>query len=409
MRSISAKEDMLYGWDNNRAALGATLRQALQAAAAASPAAAVDDTAPPGAPTAAAAASGSSGSSSDVMSANRQQQQQQHWRLASLSCDLPGAADMLGALPAHSLTHLDLDVRLSGETTTADDLSAALARLSNLQQLCIHSGTGFTAHSWGPEPDADIPEIPGSYLVTGVGQLTQLTSFTLFEGLTDHKGPDHIAQLLAQPLLRLRRLQLCTLPKLNLAHLSQLEEIAGDHHVAIVPGTVLPPQLKRLGQLTVWMHNAHVLESVYPLQQLQHLSLHIGNPGIPQPKLLQLTLLPGLQHLSLHYSFPCCAAAAASVWPLLPQLLELAVESGGAYGPLRKEAMADLLTGLAGCAALTKLQLKCTAANWIEYEPEYDGADDMYPVEVPTAVCSSSGTASTAQRVGDLKCDLGAW
>jgi hypothetical protein len=395
VKSVAGNVGLLCGRDKDLTSLGEVLRQALQAAAAAAAAAHLDDTAPQRGPAAVPAAAGVSASSSGVMSANpqqqqQQQQQQQGWRLGSFSCDMPGAAGMLAALPAHSLTHLDLDVRLSGDMMTADGLSAALARLSNLQQLCIQSGAGSRAPASGLQPSIDIPEIPSSYLVTGVGQLTQLTSLILFKDQPDCDGAQHIAQLLVQPLLRLRQLRIGShpWPKLDLAHLSQLEEVAG-FGMWLTPGTVFPPQLKRLGQLSVWMGDVEVLDSVYPLQQLQHLSLCIGNPGIPQPKLVQLALLPALQHLSLHYSWPMCAAETASAWPLLPQLRELTIESGGDYGPLRREAMADLLAGLAGCAALTKLQLQCTAANWIEYEPLYDGADNMYPEDVPTAVCSS--------------------
>jgi hypothetical protein len=64
----------------------------------------------------------------------QQQQQRQRWRLASFSCDLPGAAGMLDALPAHSLTRLELSLTES-RGTSLKGLVAALARLTNLQQL----------------------------------------------------------------------------------------------------------------------------------------------------------------------------------------------------------------------------------------------------------------------------------
>jgi hypothetical protein len=81
----------------------------------------------------------------------QQQQQQQHdWRLASFSCNLSGAAGMLAALPAHSLTSLDLGITNSYDTSSKE-LAAALARLSSLQRLCIASDSVFTDRTWPPQ------------------------------------------------------------------------------------------------------------------------------------------------------------------------------------------------------------------------------------------------------------------
>jgi hypothetical protein len=63
----------------------------------------------------------------------QQQQQQQGWRLASFSSDTP-AAELLAALPPHSLTHLDLCEGCCCSTHSGENissLSAALAQLSS--------------------------------------------------------------------------------------------------------------------------------------------------------------------------------------------------------------------------------------------------------------------------------------
>jgi hypothetical protein len=91
-------------------AMGQQVRKALRGAAAAQVA-----RTPPAATAVSAAAAG--GTAATASLARLQQQQQQRWRLASFSCDLPGAAGMLAALPAHSLTHLELDLTDSGSAS----------------------------------------------------------------------------------------------------------------------------------------------------------------------------------------------------------------------------------------------------------------------------------------------------
>jgi hypothetical protein len=67
------------------------------------------------------------------------QQQQQGLRMTSYRSGClskPGAVDILSALPAHSLTQLDLSCGpQGGGTLDAAAVSAALGRLSSLQQL----------------------------------------------------------------------------------------------------------------------------------------------------------------------------------------------------------------------------------------------------------------------------------
>jgi hypothetical protein len=65
----------------------------------------------------------------DVVHQQQQQQQLLGLRLASYA-GFPGDTNTLAALPAHSLTHLDLNFKYSSGIGGAA-LSAALARLSN--------------------------------------------------------------------------------------------------------------------------------------------------------------------------------------------------------------------------------------------------------------------------------------
>uniref|UniRef100_A0A383W7L2 RNI-like protein n=1 Tax=Tetradesmus obliquus TaxID=3088 RepID=A0A383W7L2_TETOB len=74
----------------------------------------------------------------EAATASQQQQQQQQacLRLSSFSSNCLVTLDMLAALPAHSLTHLDLNL-MHSPAMDGSALSAALARLSSLQQLSL--------------------------------------------------------------------------------------------------------------------------------------------------------------------------------------------------------------------------------------------------------------------------------
>jgi hypothetical protein len=94
------------------------------------------------------------------------QQQQSRLCLPNFISDSLCAASMVAALPAHSLTHLILDV---GREDAFDGaaLSAALAHLSSLQQLWLTNKKSFSSSN-----------TPGSCLA-GIAQLTRLTSLSL--------------------------------------------------------------------------------------------------------------------------------------------------------------------------------------------------------------------------------------
>jgi hypothetical protein len=78
-------------------------------------------------------------------------------RPASFSSDYLYGAALLAALPAHSLTHLDLHLAPSGSRPSSSaTLSAALARLTGLQQLQLHSSVDARTGSYERLPLAGL-------------------------------------------------------------------------------------------------------------------------------------------------------------------------------------------------------------------------------------------------------------
>jgi hypothetical protein len=379
--------------EHNGVAMGQQLQKALRATAAAAAWDAATQPSPAAAAAAAAQEAPAAGSSATVAAlAAPCRQQQQRWRLASFSCNVPGAAGMLAALPAHSLTHLELGLAHS-RSMSLKEVPAALVRLSSLQQLKL----AMYAQAFD--------FIPGSCL-TCLAQLTQLTRLELGGCVGVVMC---VQQLLHQPLPQLQQLQLnfqTQLPVLDLAHLTQLQRITGDgSNRGFIPaeGSMLPAQLRHL-QLTV-ASSGRALASVLPLQQLQHLDLLAE--FLEQQPLLQLAQLPALQHLTLRYRDMCAAAKAAEAWAQLPQLCELLFEEGDFGGrPPSEEEMDTVVQGVAGCTGLTKLVLFCNVAEEdFEYDTCYSSSSDDYSVEGydPYGVSSSDegGYSASGSEPGD--------
>ncbi|KAF6260108.1 hypothetical protein COO60DRAFT_1637784 [Scenedesmus sp. NREL 46B-D3] len=242
---------------------------------------------------------------------------------------MEGSTGMLAALPAHSLTHLDL--RGLHGPVHGPAVSAALARLTNLQRLRVA-----------------IWRAPYSCLA-GVAQLNQLTWLEL--GGSWAGDCEQLLQLLAQ-LLPLQVLHLhisSSLPSLDLSRLTQLREL---HDFMNHCDAVFPPQLQQLELGDV--PSATTLQSVMQLQQLRRLMLAADlDVNEPRQLLSSLAQLPALQQLSLRYATGQFAAAAAATWPQLPQLCELAVCCSSYEEPNRQAWLA-----IANCmAASTKLEL----------------------------------------------------
>ncbi|KAF6257867.1 hypothetical protein COO60DRAFT_1701593 [Scenedesmus sp. NREL 46B-D3] len=256
---------------------------------------------------------------------------------------MTGSTGMLAALPAHSLTHLDLQ-GLHGPVD-GPAASAALARLTHLQRLRI-----------------DIWRAPYSCLA-GVAQLNRLTWLELHGFRSDSEQP--LQLLLAQPLpLRVLRLSsFITLPSLDLSRLTQLQEFS--YRGSELPDAVFPSQLQQLELYSVGSNK--LLQAVMQLQQLRRVTFSCIS-GASEPLLSRLAQMPALQQLVLVYHSGQQAAAAAVTWPQLPQLRELAVCLLN-DGPSRRQWQ-TIFNGVAASTSLTKLGLEAA------FRGDGDGDED---------------------------------
>jgi hypothetical protein len=110
--------------------------------------------------------------------------------------------------------------------------------------------------------------VPGSILA-GLSQLSQLTALKLHGHWSSVGEPLH--HILAQPLpLRQLHLELPLqrLPPLNLAHLTQLEEVNA-RGCKLSEGSLMPAQLQHLS-FDIWL-SAPSIQPALGLQQLQSL------------------------------------------------------------------------------------------------------------------------------------------
>jgi hypothetical protein len=276
-------------------------------------------------------------------------------QLTSFTSDVPGVVGMVAALPPHSLTMLD--VGLYSSCDSFDDrmafdgtaLSAALARLTSLQQLRV---TFLRFDCW-----------------PALGQLTLLTRLEMsggyFDNADDNAGSGAALLQLLEALLPLRQLRLRCVQKLRLPrdmrHLTRLEDLDLDT-AAGLEDTLLPRQLQRLS-LPCWSVCAldgPALAAVMPLQQLTSLSFEVGC-GEQQP-LLRLAQLPALQHLCLKYDLYtpeglARCAATSPAWAQLPQLQRLDAWGTADINPTTQQAAA-ILAGIAATKTLTSLSLE---------------------------------------------------
>jgi hypothetical protein len=292
----------------------------------------------------------------------QQQQQQQRLRLVSFSTDWLGTPATISALPAHSLTHLDLAWPHS-ETPASEAMVAALGQLTSLRQL-----------SMGPyQGEGSFP----SSLLSAVPYMSQLTLLELAGGFESERKTQALQQLLLLP-LPLQRLQISSkwLPALSYEALTQLTELST---ADIYDSSKLPTQLQQL-QAKVGLF-ARGLDAVTGLQQLQRIRL---SGFASAEELLQLKQLPALQHLALQYETCSHAVAAARAWPQLQQLQELEVlyDNGHPRNPNRQQWMA-IRSAVAACTGLTKLTLQ--AITFLEVEEGVGELDE----ERLFAVCAS--------------------
>lgn len=194
-------------------------------------------------------------------------------------------------------------------------------------------------------------------------------------------------------------------PPLDFSHMKQLQELINAdsyQNCSCFFEVHFPVQLQRLhfGD----MYYPHQLDAVGQLQQLQGLTFlcRLGDSSRgPPPDMVQLLQplmqLSALQQLSLHFDRPKLAAAAAAVWPHLPQLRELAVRH---LHELRftEKLWNVFISGLAAATSLTKLELEAAVKQSVRC-PGYS---------VPSAPVAACGTVADLTNLRDLhiRCEL---
>jgi hypothetical protein len=272
----------------------------------------------------------------------------------------------LAVLPAHSLTHLELDVQ-HDTAVDAAALSAAIARLSSLQFLSLKSG--YSQEKAAP-----------ACCLASIAQLSQLTELQLHNCWSDIDQP--LQQLLAHP-LPLRKLLLhvrSELPDLNLAHLTQLEVL--EHRwAALTPASVLPQQLQRLQTGPVWCADDFAAALQLPALQWFSFPVQFKEHGL----LLQLAQHTAIQQLALTYDGSDEALATAAVWKQLPQLRELSMLHGDGIFSLDEQAV--ILAGIAAATGLTNSDFSIRVLEFDESEHKAGGWVDPPPLDV--SVCGS--------------------
>jgi hypothetical protein len=323
--------------------------------------------------------------------------------LRSFSSSLPRAVDVLAGLQVQQLTCVELNFS-DDAATDSYELSMALARLSNLQQLhlcdMIDGSLGAALTTLVQLPHLTLLRCDGGWPVSPVFESHQWCNVLA--------RPLSLAlqQLLAQP-LPLKSLQLpdsdnYPLPVLNMALLTNLTELsAGLGEIAAA--TVLPAQLQRLQfNCCAGAHSMAPLTRL-ELKQLQHLSVRVD---FDQPQLLlQLAQLPALTHLALQYDAYCKgldpAAATASAWSLLPQLRELEIGHPAAMLPSQPQWEA-ILAGAAAATSLTKLTLDARMLT-DELREEHDLVSDE-DIDATLSYQAFSSEVAACARLAKLTC-----
>jgi hypothetical protein len=311
------------------------------------------------------------------------QQQLQGLQLVSFDSDWLVAPAVLAALPAHSLTSLNLDLDFTAAKTPVGlgvngmAVAAALARLSSLQHLCLGSGLGFV-----------ISRDVTAACCASIAQLSQLRSLSL-HGFWQH-AEEPLQQLLSQPLqLQELKLELMLVRKwqsaLDMTALSRLTMFSSSSWLS--SGFVFPAQLQ---ELSVWRCSSAstFAAAVAPLQQLTWLQLDATFKDVQA--LAQLSELEALQDLSLSYEVDqdaaITAAVTAAAWPQLSALRSPSVDF---ERPISSRQMAALLAGLAAATSLEHLTLSRFKVYEDGHEDEDLDWDELDAVTLPAAICGS--------------------
>jgi hypothetical protein len=297
----------------------------------------------------------------DAVGGQTQQEQEQQQQTQRSGCfdvasiTFAGDAAILAAMPPHSLTHLDLSAGLT-HSVDGPALSAALARLSNLQQLRLASATKYKNY------------IPGSCLA-GVQQLNRLTSLVVDGCWSDIQQP--LQQLLERP-LQLQELQVLVTtadPSLALPDVAQLMQLSRlCSNLRLPDGAVLPTQLQELDLREV---TSSGVTAISQLRQLTRLYLEVRFRFYPLLPLL-VRQLPALQQLSLQYLYGASAADTAAAWAQLPQLCELHLDFSETHATPTRRQWDAITAGLPACTQLTKLWLDALVMDRVQVDGEYE-------------------------------------
>jgi hypothetical protein len=317
------------------------------------------------------------------VAAPMQQQQQPGLRLGSFSSDAAWAVGLLPALPAHSLTCLELDLNSSRSYAQRDRdaaaLAAALPRLSSLQQLVFEGDLMCKLDS----------------CMSVLGQLSKLTSLKLMGLDSAEEAYSALQQLLLQPPpLRVLHIDMDgytvgydpgdeAKQPLDMGCLQQLQEFTCCG--ALPQLSVLPVQLRHLG-LDHCLYSNRQLITVMPLQQLTALQFVVHFREL-QP-LLRLAQLPALQQLRLEMSSWQKAAAIAPAWGQLTQLCEFTLYDNSDDPTPTGQQVAAVVAGIAAATGLTSLYLHLPY-QFSDQQQEAAAAAEGGQQQVPVDVCAS--------------------
>jgi hypothetical protein len=264
-------------------------------------------------------------------------------RLQAFSINYLVNPAVLGALPAATLTNLDLD--LSQTTRGPAGIQTAIANLNNLQHLTLAGGRdpGITLHTM-------LPSIQAMAQLTALelsGSLNQGDSCKLYNVLREpcDNWRQHLQVLsLTLPNDAMRGLDLSGLDGLRELRLAgnrgclrtDTSDDSDDEEDNILGrnGLLLPTQLQQLDLQGGWT----MLEpgegprakcvDISALKQLQRVTLLIGPRAmhVTDSSLVQLTAMPALQHLTLLYEDVSVAAQHADMWQALPGLAHMSMD-----------------------------------------------------------------------------------
>lgn len=294
-------------------------------------------------------------------------------RLRSFSCNCLSSPAILQALPAASLTHLEVSLQmlpLLFQQPAQSDMcrprscdGAAFARalmsLTGLQHLSVTECNDSTYSSTCSDA-----------LIAAAGQLHRLTRLVVRDVTASNSLlllPPQLQSL--ELFVTLSSSSSSTLQLGQISALQQLQlHLSGRHSPAA--GSSLPPQLAALTIAAAFDSEASDVSSlgVPGLQQLTRLSA--ANCSLCNAQQLQrLSGHPQLQQLLLTYDDSCQAHAAAAAWQQLPQLCSLSIS--------RERPSKVLTTQESARVSVQRLRTDAAAAR------------QMYDIMVSAGACCS--------------------